>query len=105
MDELEALKQRRIAELQQQGMQQQEQAQLQDQIDQLENIVKQVLTKDALSRLGNIKAAHPEKAIQLLVVLAQYIQQNQLSQINDVQLKEIIRQITPKKKEFKINKV
>lgn len=106
MDELEALKKKKLEELQQaEAMQQsQEEAQLQQQIEQLEAVVKQLFTKEALSRYGNLKAAHPEKAIQVLVVLGQLIQQGKIHKINDSQLKEILKQLTPEKKEFKIKR-
>ena len=110
MDELEALKRKKLEELQNQqeaALQQLagEQAQLEQQIEQLEAVVKQVFTKDALSRYGNIKAAHPEKAVQLLVVLGQLIQQGKIKQINDAQLKEILKKLTPEKKDFKIKHI
>lgn len=109
MDELEELKRKKLEELkkqQEEALQNQaeEQAQLQQQIDQLESVVKQIFTKEALSRYGNIKAAHPEKAVQLLVVLGQLIQQGKIKQINDSQLKEILKKLTPEKKEFKIKR-
>ena len=69
-----------------------------------EAVVKQVFTKDALSRYGNIKAAHPEKAIQVLVVLGQLIQQGKVNQINDAQLRELLKKLTPEKTDFKITR-
>src|SRR3989339_1755892 len=106
MDELEELKKRRLLELQQKQhealqRQSQEESQLQEQIEQLELIVKQVFTKEALERYGNLKSAHPEKAVQLLVLLGQAIQQGQIKQINDVQLKELLRRLIPQQREFK----
>ena len=109
MDELEEIKRKKLEEFKRQqaeGLQSQaeEQVQFQQQIEQLEAVVKQVMTKDALLRYGNIKAAHPEKAMQLLAVLAQLIQQGKIQQINDLQLKDILRQVTPKKREIKITR-
>lgn len=109
MDELEKIRKKKLEQLQ--GLQQekvqqqmQEEAQVQQQIEQLEMLVKQKLTKDALQRYGNVKAAHPEKAMQLLVILAQAIQQGQLDQIDDKTLKEILIKLTPEKKDFKIKR-
>ena len=80
-----------------------EQQQLQQQIEQLETVVKQFLTKEALERFGNLKAAHKEKAIQLLAILGQAIQQGQIKEkINDDQLKELLKKMQPEKKDFKI---
>ena len=109
MDELDKIKKRKLGELQKQqeqaiNQQLQEQAQLQQQIQQLEFIVKQVLTKKALERYGNLKTAHPEKAVQLLVILAQAIQSGQIDKIDDDKLKEILKKLTPPKKDFKIRK-
>ena len=44
----------------------QEQVKLQEQIAQLENVVKQYLTKEALQRYGNLKVAHPQKAMEII---------------------------------------
>ncbi len=82
-----------------------EQEDFQEKIQQLEMVVKQTLTKEALERYGNIKAASPEKAVQLLVVLGQAIQAGQIQQIDDDKLKEILMQLTPEKKEFKIKHI
>ena len=84
----------------------QEQAQMQQQIGQMESIVRQFLTKEALERYGNLKTAHHEKALQLLVVLLQAIQKGQIKgKIDDSMLKKILEQLTPKKKEIRIKRV
>lgn len=103
---LEELKRRRLEELQRsQQSQINETAKLQQQIEQLESFVKQAFTKEALERYGNLKTAHPEKAIQILAILGQAIQQGKIEQIDDAQLKEILLKITPEKKEFKIRRI
>ena len=109
-DELEDIKKKRLIELQKQQQetlqdQAQEQQQLQTQLEQLETVVKQFLSKEALQRYGNLKAAHQDKAVQLLVVLGQAIQNNQIKEkITDEQLKNILKQLQTEKKEFKINR-
>ena len=111
MDELEEIKKRRLMELQKQQeepfqQQAQEQQQIQTQIEQLEVMIKQFLSKEALQRYGNLKAAHQEKAVQLLVVLGQAIQQGQIKEkITDEQLKNILKKLQPEKKDFKIKRV
>lgn len=107
MDELEEIKRKKLMELQnQQNNISQEQHQMQAQIGQLETMIKQFLTKEALQRYGNVKAAHQEKAVQLLIILGQAIQQGQIKEkITDEKLKEILTQLQPEKKEFKIKKV
>jgi programmed cell death protein 5 len=111
MDELEELRQKRLLELQKRqqeiiSQKNEEQEQLQGQIEQLETAVKQFLTKDALQRYGNLKAAHQEKAVQLLVILGQALQQGQITKkITDAQLKNILMQMQKEKKEFKIKRI
>ena len=106
MDELEKIKQKKLKEIQEKQQEQlQEELQLQQQIQQLEAVVKQFLTKEALQRYGNLKTAHPDKAMQLLIILGQAIQQGQITeQITDEKLKSLLRQLEPPKQEFKITK-
>lgn len=72
------------------------------QIGALENLVKARLTKEAMERYTNLRIAHPEKAMQLLAILGQAIQQYQIKEITDAQLKDLLMRITPKQKEFKL---
>ena len=65
-------------------------------------MVKQLLTKEALERYGNIKAAYPEKAMQIIAIIGQAIQAGRINKIDDDQLKELLKKITPQKKEFKV---
>lgn len=83
----------------------QEESQLQQQIQQIEMIVKNSFTKEALERYGNLKSAHPDKAVQLLVVLGQAIQKGQITRVDDETLKNILVQLTPKQKKFNIRKI
>ena len=111
MPTLDEIKKRKLEELmqaQQQKMQQQSegQNQIQKQVEQMEGIVRQFLSKDALARYGNLKAAHQEKSLQLLMVLFQAIQKGQVQgKIEDDLLKKILEQLTPKKKEIRIKRV
>ena len=107
---LEEIKKKKLDEmmLQQQNMQQniQDQAKIQQQIEQLESIISQFLTREALVRYGSLKAAHPEKATQLLVLLVQAIQSGRIkSQIDDASLKKVLQQITPRQRDIKIKRV
>ena len=111
MPTLEEIKKRKLEELmrlQQEKLQEQsqEQAQIQQQIEQIENVVRQFLTKEALIRYGNLKTAHHEKALQLLVILFQAMQKGQIQgKVDDSTLKKILGQLTPKKKEIKIKRI
>ncbi|MBW3015735.1 hypothetical protein KY330_04900 [Candidatus Woesearchaeota archaeon] len=101
MNELEDFRRKRLEELQRQ---QQEVQQLQQQIEALENYVKQNMTSEALSRYGNLKSAHPEKAVQVLGLLGQMLQAGRLDLINDDLLLSLLRQLQPPKKEFKVTR-
>ena len=111
MPTLEEIRKKKFEELmrsQQDKLQQQsqEQSQIQQQIEQMEMIVRQFLSSEALARYGNLKTAHQEKALQLLVVLFQAIQKGQVQgKIDDATIKKILEQLTPKKREIKINRV
>jgi len=110
MDELEEIKKRKLEELKKNQLDQfqqqsQEEEQMKQQIEQLEAIVKRALTKEALERYGNLKAGFPDKAVQLLVILTQAIQSGQVTQIDDNTLKELLKKISPEKKDIKIKRV
>ncbi len=103
MTDIEELKRKKLEELQ--GQQQEidpEKAQIQQQIAQLELLVKKVLTKRALERYGNIKTAHPDIAVQLLVLLGQAVQSDQIKTVDDEALKNLLMRLQPKKHKFKI---
>ena len=103
MNDIEELKRKKLEELQ---TQQQEansgEAQVQQQIAELELMVKQVLTKKALERYGNLKTAHPDTAVQLLVLLGQAIQSGQIKTVDDKALKNLLMRLQPKKHKFKM---
>ena len=83
----------------------QKQLELQKQIQLLEATVKQFLTKEAITRYGNIKAAHPQKAMQVITILAQLIQSGQIKeQMNDAQFKELLLNMQEPKQETKITR-
>jgi DNA-binding TFAR19-related protein (PDSD5 family) len=82
-----------------------EQVELQKQIQQLENSVKPYLSKEAVSRYSNLKAAHPDKAVQALLVVLQAIQSGGLKGIkSDEMFKNLLLQLKQPKKEFRIIK-
>ncbi len=111
MPTLDAIRKKKVEELmqmQQESLQQQaqEQSQVRQQIEYMEDAVRQFMAKEALARYGNLKTAHQEKALQLLVVLFQAIQKGQIKgKIEDSTLKKILEQLTPKKKEITIKRV
>jgi len=110
MSELDEIRKKKLEELMQmqqnQTQQASEQVQMQKQVELMENTVRQLFTKKALVRYGNLKAAHQEKAVQLLLVLFQAIQEGQIkSKIDNSTLKKLLEQLTPKKRDIKIRRV
>ena len=103
MSELNEIRKRKIAQFQQgQQNSQSEEQKLRAQVAQLEGMVKPLLTKDALVRFGTIKTAFPEKAIQVLVAIAQLAQAGRIKNVDDEMLKKLLTQLTPKQRETKI---
>jgi programmed cell death protein 5 len=107
MDELDALRKKKLAELQAQA---QEEAVKKEQLDQAESqireILNQILTPDAKARLANIKMARPEYGSQVELLLIQLAQSGQIKgKINDAQLKALLAKITKPKKDFRIRRV
>ncbi len=108
MDELSELRKKKLAELQNQTtshLQAQfaHEEKVAQQIAYLESIVKPKLTKDALIRYGTIKTVHPEKAAQVMMVLAQYV--DKIDVITDVQFKEVLLRMEQPKRETTIKRV
>ncbi len=104
-DEVEALKNKKLKEIQKQ---QQEllngQIEFQQKLVQLENLAKQFLTKEATSRYFNLKVAHPEIAVKAISIIAQAVQTGQIKEkITDQQFRNLLIQIQ-EKKDFRIIK-
>lgn len=104
--EIEAIRQRKIAEMQrqqQQSAQAEEQAKQRD--AQKQNILRQLLTVDARERLANVRVAYPDLAESVEYQLIQLAQSGRLKgQINDAMLRDILRQMTPQQREIKIER-
>ncbi|HLC74513.1 MAG TPA: DNA-binding protein [Candidatus Nanoarchaeia archaeon] len=96
MDDISAIKQRKIEQLRAHIEQSQQQHAEMQQVAQLEEAVKKYFTADALSRYGNLKAAHPELALQVLAFIGRAIQSGKVRMIDDEMLKELLRQMQPK---------
>ncbi|KQC05811.1 MAG: hypothetical protein APR53_06345 [Methanoculleus sp. SDB] len=108
-DELSRIRRRRMEQLQRQQMDQQamqEDLERQKEIDsQIHLALLKILEPEARERLNTIKLTRPEfaKAVeQQLVMLAQSGRVRQ--RINDEQLKALLKQIIPGKKDFNITR-
>lgn len=106
--ELEALRQRRMAEIQQQqsGNNQSAQEERAKQFEmQKQAVLRQILTPEARDRLANIKLANPEQANAVEMQLIQIAQSGRLQGvITDAMLREILQKIVPQKREIKIER-
>ena len=84
----------------------QERVKLQQKILEIEKIAKSKMTNEAISRYGNLKSAHPEKALQAAAMIAQLSQQNQINeQITDAQFKDLLLQMDSPKREISIRRM
>jgi programmed cell death protein 5 len=111
MDDIEAIRKKKLRNLQQQQQQQMfsqedfEDAQQKEFEDQKKLILRAILTDDARERLGRIKAARPEMAENLENQLIMLAQSGRLkNKINDEQLRELLSKILPKKRDITIRK-
>ena len=94
-----------LEHIQQQRMQQmQQERQLMQQVQQLETLVKSKMTKEAVQRYGNIRAANPELSIQVLAMFGQLLQTGKVDVIDEQKIKEIMFTITQQKKEFNLRR-
>jgi len=93
MDEdIEDLREQKKKELEEKKESQEEAAE--EQRKQIRQQAAQYLTKDAKSRLGNIRAANPEKASSVEMQIAQLGKMGQVDKITDDQLKDILKSIS-----------
>ncbi|MBL7051602.1 MAG: hypothetical protein ISS01_00770 [Nanoarchaeota archaeon] len=76
---------------------------LKQKLEELEKFVKQYLSAEAVTRYGNLKTVHPEKAVQSLIIIAEMAQKGRLNaRVSDAQYKTLLVQMKPEKKEFKV---
>jgi len=109
-DELEELRKKRLQELQQQAIseediQQRQAEQQKNYEEQKKQLLRSILTPKARERLGRIKIARPEvveSIEQQLLILAQ--QGRLKTKINDEQLQGLLSQVMPKKRDIKIQR-
>ncbi|MBI2448995.1 hypothetical protein HYV49_01735 [Candidatus Pacearchaeota archaeon] len=69
-----------------------EQENIEKNIEMIESFAKKHMTKEAISRYGNLKLAHPERALKAIVQITQIVQSG-IEEIDDAKLKEILRSL------------
>ena len=105
-EELEALRRRRMAEMQRGALEEQRRTQTQQQVErQKQSIIRRILTPEARQRLTNIRMVKPEFAEELEMQLIQLAQAGRLQgQITDEQLKKTLVQLQAQRKDIKIRR-
>lgn len=105
-EELEALRRRRLAEMQRGATEDQRRAQQQQAVErQKQAIIRRILTPEARQRLTNIRMVKPEFADELEMQLIQLAQSGRLrGQVTDEQLKKTLVQLEGQKREIKIRR-
>ena len=102
-EELEKLREQKRQELEeQQGDIDREEA-LEEQKESIKQEAYQHMTKEAISRLGNVRAANPELAHAVSAQIARLGKMGQIKQVDDDSLKDILQELQKDKEENKGN--
>ena len=103
-EELEALRQKRLAALKEQAAQEQMQDQAAAEAQaQKEAILRQILTPDARQRLTNVRMVRPQLAEQIEMQLIQLASSGRLKgRVTDEQLKGLLKQLQGTERERKV---
>ena len=109
-DELEKLRKRRLQDLQQhtiseEDLQQQQDEQQQELEKQKQAIIRSILTPEARERLGRVKVARPDVVDNIERQLIMVAQSGQLkTKITDEQLRGLLAKVIPKKRDINIRR-
>ncbi len=104
-DELEAIRQRKEAQLREQALREQTNEQQQAEVQaQKEALLRQILTPEARARLTNVRMVKPQFAEQIEMQLIQLASSGRLKdRVTDEQLKTLLQQLQGKERERKIS--
>jgi len=108
MDELEAIRARKLQQLRAQQETQREmqkQLQVEQALRQVDILVRKLLTPQAQDRLMNISLVDPELVQKLKIYLAQLYAAGQVKQMDDGQLKEILLKLKSGQKDITITRL
>lgn len=103
-EELEAIRKRKMAQIQEQALQEQAQEQAAAEVQaQKEAVLRRILTPEARARLSNIRMVKPQFAEQIEIQLIQLAGSGRLrGQVTDEQLKALLKQVQGQERERKI---
>jgi programmed cell death protein 5 len=103
-DELEAIRQRKEAQLRDQALREQTNEQQQAEVQaQKEALLRQILTPEARARLTNVRMVKPQFAEQIEMQLIQLASSGKLKdRVTDEQLRTLLQQLQGKERERKI---
>jgi programmed cell death protein 5 len=110
MSDLDELRRKRMEELQKQAIasenQQIQQQQMQQEMEmQKKQIMMQILTPEARSRLANVRLTKPEFVEQIELQLIQLAQSGRISnKITEEQLKDFLKRLSGQKREINITR-
>lgn len=105
-DELDAIRRRKLAELQQAQMQSAAEQQYRDQVQaQRQQVLRQILSPEARERLGRIELAYPELKENIENQLISLAQSGRVQRvIDDATLRQLLERVVPRKREMKIER-
>jgi programmed cell death protein 5 len=104
--ELQAIRRRKLQQMQQKNAEDQNQQQNEEIEDQKQQILRQLLSPEARQRLTNLKMIKPEFTEQLELQIIQLAQTGKLPiPLSDAQLKQILLQLQSRKREITIRRV
>ncbi|MFX0107096.1 MAG: DNA-binding protein [Candidatus Hodarchaeota archaeon] len=103
-DELEAIRQRKLAALKEQALEDQaREQQIAEAQAQKEALLRQILTPEARSRLTNIRMVKPQLAEQIELQLIQLASSGRLkARVTDEQLKTLLQQLQGRERDTKV---
>ena len=107
-DEAEAIKRKKLEELQQQALAEEQARQQKIEFElQKQQILRALLSSEARERLTRVKMARKEEGEQIELLLIQLYQQGKITkQVDDAMLKQILEKaLMSNKKEFKIRRI
>jgi programmed cell death protein 5 len=105
-EEIEALRQKKMMELQRRLAKEEQRLQMQQQVEvQKQALLRRILSQEARQRLTNLKMVKPEFAEQIELQLIQLAQAGRLGiPVTDDQLKEILARLQSQRRDIKIRR-